>query len=53
MSKYDPQFMKEALVMAQEAYDNSEVPVGCVFVLNNETVIATGGNKPNESYNVS
>lgn len=52
MSKYEPSFMKEALVVAQEAYDNLEVPVGCVFVLNNEAIIARGRNKPNESYNV-
>jgi tRNA-specific adenosine deaminase 2 len=44
--------MKEALVVAQEAYDHLEVPVGCVFVLNNETIIARGRNKPNESCNV-
>jgi tRNA-specific adenosine deaminase 2 len=52
MSKYDPSFMREALVVAQEAYDHLEVPVGCVFVLNNETIIARGRNKPNESSNV-
>jgi tRNA-specific adenosine deaminase 2 len=52
MSKYESNFMKEALVVAQEAYDNLEVPVGCVFVLGNETIIAKGRNKPNESYNV-
>ncbi|KAG2204211.1 hypothetical protein INT46_004584 [Mucor plumbeus] len=51
MSKYESNFMKEALVVAQEAYDNLEVPVGCVFVLGNETIIAKGRNKPNESYN--
>lgn len=45
--------MKEALVVAQEAYDHLEVPVGCVFVFNNERVIARGRNKPNESYNVT
>jgi tRNA-specific adenosine deaminase 2 len=53
MSKYDAQFMKEALVVAQDAYEHLEVPVGCVFVLNNETILARGRNKPNESYNVS
>lgn len=53
MSKYDSSFMREALVVAQEAYDNLEVPVGCVFVLNNDTIIARGRNKPNESYNVN
>lgn len=53
MSNYNPEFMKEALVVAQDAYDHLEVPVGCVFVLNNETIIARGRNQPNESYNVS
>lgn len=53
MSKYDSNFMREALVVAQEAYDNLEVPVGCVFVLNNDAIIARGRNKPNESYNVN
>lgn len=52
MSKYDASFMKEALIVAQEAYDHLEVPVGCVFVLNNKTIIARGRNKPNESCNV-
>ncbi|KAG2209818.1 hypothetical protein INT47_001967 [Mucor saturninus] len=53
MSKYNAAFMREALVVAQDAYDHSEVPVGCVFVLNNETIIARGRNKPNESYNAT
>ncbi|KAI9354229.1 cytidine deaminase-like protein [Pilaira anomala] len=53
MSKYDATFMKEALVVAQEAYDHLEVPVGCVFVSNNEKIIARGRNKPNESYNAT
>ncbi|KAK4517763.1 uncharacterized protein ATC70_001107 [Mucor velutinosus] len=53
MSKYDSNFMREALIVAQEAYDNLEVPVGCVFVLNNDTIIARGRNKPNESYNAT
>ncbi|KAG2233418.1 hypothetical protein INT48_007448 [Thamnidium elegans] len=53
MSKYDATFMKEALVVAQEAFDNLEVPVGCVFVLNNQKIIARGCNKPNESYNAT
>ena len=52
MSIYEPSFMQEALVVAQDAYDHLEVPVGCVFVLNNEKVIAKGRNQPNESYNV-
>ncbi|CAH1758912.1 11904_t:CDS:2 [Entrophospora sp. SA101] len=41
-------FMKKAL--AQEAYDQLEVPVGCVIVLNNE-VIGTGRNRTNEKLN--
>ncbi|KAI7903107.1 cytidine deaminase-like protein [Cokeromyces recurvatus] len=53
MSKYDPEFMREALIVAQEAYDNLEVPVGCVFVLDNEKVIARGRNRPNESLNAT
>ncbi|CAO3632613.1 unnamed protein product [Mucor fragilis] len=53
MSKYDSNFMREALIVAQEAYDNLEVPVGCVFVLNNDAIIARGRNKPNESYNAT
>lgn len=52
MSTYNPEFMKEALTVAQEAYDHFEVPVGCVFVLDNQKIIARGRNKPNESYNV-
>nr|CAG8435609.1 5142_t:CDS:2 [Entrophospora candida] len=31
-------FMRKALVLAQEAYDQLEVPVGCVIVLNNEVI---------------
>ncbi|KAI8989959.1 cytidine deaminase-like protein [Pilobolus umbonatus] len=53
MSTYDPLFMKEALQVAQEAFDHFEVPVGCVFVLNNEKVIARGRNRPNESKNAT
>lgn len=52
MSVYKAEYMREALVVAQEAYDHLEVPVGCVFVLNNENIIARGRNQPNESYNV-
>ncbi|KAI8352160.1 cytidine deaminase-like protein [Choanephora cucurbitarum] len=53
MSTYNPEFMKEALIVAQEAYDHFEVPVGCVFVLDNQKIIARGRNKPNESYNAT
>jgi tRNA-specific adenosine deaminase 2 len=47
----DLAFMKNALELAQEAYDLSEVPVGCVFVRNNQ-VIATGKNQTNAALNV-
>ncbi|KAG1174911.1 hypothetical protein G6F70_004464 [Rhizopus microsporus] len=53
MSQYNAKFMKAALDVAQEAYDNLEVPVGCVFVLNNETILARGRNRPNETCNAT
>lgn len=52
MSQYDATFMKAAVEVAQEAYDNLEVPVGCVFVLDNKTILAKGRNRPNETCNV-
>lgn len=52
MSQYDATFMKAAIEVAQEAYDNLEVPVGCVFVLDNKTILAKGRNRPNETCNV-
>ncbi|KAL0094970.1 cytidine deaminase-like protein [Phycomyces blakesleeanus] len=51
-SVYNDQFMLEALKVAQEAYDNLEVPVGCVFVKNGK-IIAHGRNKPNETFNAT
>ncbi|KAI8888764.1 cytidine deaminase-like protein [Backusella circina FSU 941] len=45
--------MNEALKVAQEAYEHLEVPVGCVFVLDNKEIIARGRNKPNETYNAT
>ncbi|KAG1048726.1 hypothetical protein G6F43_008901 [Rhizopus delemar] len=53
MSQYDATFMKAAIEVAQEAYDNLEVPVGCVFVLNNKTILAKGRNRPNETCNAT
>ena len=52
MSIYNEEYMKAALQVAQEAYDNLEVPVGCVFVKDNQTIIAQGRNRPNETFNV-
>ncbi|CAG8561369.1 3482_t:CDS:2 [Funneliformis mosseae] len=43
-------YMREALNLAQEAYDNHEVPVGCVFVLDDK-IIGSGRNRTNETLN--
>ncbi|VDM44687.1 unnamed protein product [Toxocara canis] len=43
-------FLDAAFAMAQEAIDNNEVPVGCVFVYANE-IIARGRNDVNRSRN--
>lgn len=40
----DEQFMKQALLQAQKAFDEDEVPVGAVIVLNNK-IIARGYNQ--------
>ncbi|KAJ8658218.1 hypothetical protein O0I10_005900 [Lichtheimia ornata] len=53
MSIYNEEHMKAALRVAQEAYDNLEVPVGCVFVKDNQTIIAQGRNRPNETFNAT
>jgi tRNA-specific adenosine deaminase 2 len=53
MSIYNERFIREALKVAQEAYDQKEVPVGCVFVKDNQEILAHGRNKPNETCNVS
>lgn len=53
MSIYNERFIKEALKVAQEAYDQKEVPVGCVFVKDNQEILSYGRNKPNETCNVS
>ncbi|KAK0234259.1 cytidine deaminase-like protein [Armillaria fumosa] len=45
-------FMKEALAMAQEALDASEVPVGCVFVRDG-VIIAKARNRTNELRNAT
>ncbi len=43
-------FMKEALNLAQKAFDIDEVPIGCVIVHNDE-IIATGYNMRNTNKN--
>ncbi|KAI8075134.1 cytidine deaminase-like protein [Gongronella butleri] len=53
MSIYQERFIREALKVAEEAYDHLEVPVGCVFVKDNDQIIARGRNKPNETCNAT
>ncbi|KAI3630594.1 hypothetical protein MIR68_012029 [Amoeboaphelidium protococcarum] len=48
----DDNFMRLALQEAQNAKDNGEVPVGCVFVRNGE-VIARGANATNQFRNAT
>lgn len=45
-------WMREAMVMAEEALAHSEVPVGCVFVRQN-SIIARARNRTNELRNAS
>lgn len=45
-------WMKIALDHAREALENGEVPVGCLFIYNNE-IIANGGNTVNETKNAT
>ncbi|ODV58676.1 tRNA(adenine34) deaminase, partial [Ascoidea rubescens DSM 1968] len=42
-------FMRLALNQAEFALSQNEVPVGCIFVYNDNEVIATGSNSTNES----
>ncbi|CAD6896593.1 unnamed protein product, partial [Tilletia caries] len=51
-SEEDLRWMKEAIGMAQEAMDNAEVPVGCVFVRGGE-VIGAARNRTNEFMNAT
>ena len=41
-------FMRLALSEARKALVSGEVPVGCILVANNDTVVATGHNHCNE-----
>ena len=40
----DERFMKEALILAKEAFDEGEVPVGCVIVRGDE-IVGRGRNR--------
>jgi tRNA(adenine34) deaminase len=44
-------FMKEALKEAELAFNEQEIPVGCVIV-NNNKIISRGHNQTNKSKNV-
>eukprot|EP00842_Homolaphlyctis_polyrhiza_P005796 jgi/Hompol1/6217/HPOL_002216-RA len=44
-------YMREALSLANEAYDVGEVPVGCVFVHDTDGIIGRGRNRTNETLN--
>ena len=46
----DEKFMKEALKEAKKAYEEDEVPVGCVIVKDNK-IIARGHNKKEKNNN--
>ncbi|MCH5296255.1 MAG: nucleoside deaminase [Ruminococcus sp.] len=50
MCEYNLDFMRAALEMAQEAYDDDEVPVGAVVVRNNE-IISRGRNRREKEKN--
>lgn len=51
-SEEDKKWMREALLMAEEAFRAMEVPVGSVFVRHGK-IIAKGRNRTNELMNVS
>ena len=40
----DERFMREALILAKEAFDDGEVPVGCVIVKGDE-IVGRGRNR--------
>lgn len=46
------EFMEDALLNAKEAFNRKEVPVGCVFIHQNE-IIARGSNQVNETKNAT
>ncbi len=48
--EYNPEFMKAALKMAREAFDDNEVPVGAVIVRENK-IISRGRNRREKEKN--
>lgn len=51
-SELDQQFMARALVLAQQAEDNDEVPVGAVLA-RDDVIVGEGANSPITSHDVS
>lgn len=52
LSQVQKDFMESAFKLAYEALEAQEVPVGCIFVHNNE-IIASGRNTVNETHNAT
>lgn len=52
MSVFKEEFMQAAFDLAKDALSVAEVPVGCVFVHDNSTIIGRGRNRTNETRNV-
>lgn len=48
----EDKYFNDAMLLAQEALENQEVPVGCVFVFSNE-VVARSRNTVNETHNAT
>lgn len=51
--EHEVRFMEMAFDLAEEALIAQEVPIGCVFVADNQRVIARARNRTNEKRNVS
>lgn len=52
LSEQEKLFMEKAFAYAKEALDNQEVPVGCIFVKDNE-ILAVGRNEVNKTKNAT
>jgi len=51
-TSFDREMMEKAFEAAQRALDRGEVPVGCVFVDQDQNVVAEGANETNILCNV-
>lgn len=52
LTEREQTFMEKAFAFAKEALENQEVPVGCIFVYENE-ILAVGRNEVNETKNAT